>query len=80
MHIDWSALGKTAILSAVVGIAVICAFTVGVLGLARVDTAVDNNTTEGKLTGYALAGVAFGCCVASVGYGLYLLIPQFHHH
>jgi hypothetical protein len=79
MHIDWAALGKTAAISAVIGIAVVCAFTVGVLGLARIDTAVENNTSQGKLVGYALAGIAFAFCVASVLYGLYLIIPQFHH-
>lgn len=80
MHIDWAALGKTALISAVVGIAVVCAFTVGVLGIARIDTATENNASQGKITGYALAGVAFAFCLASVLYGLYLIIPQFHHH
>jgi hypothetical protein len=80
MHIDWTALGKTALLSAIIGIAVVCAFTVGVLGLARVDTATEQHTERGKMTGYALSGVAFAFCVGSVLYGLYLIIPQFHHH
>lgn len=78
MHVDWTALGKTALLSAVIGVAVVCAFTLGVLGLARVDDARDTGGAAARIVGYAQAALAFGACAAGVGYGLYLLIPQLH--
>ena len=86
-HHEWHRLvrikGKTAIISAVVGVAVVCVFTVGVLGLAQVEHRCRPTTTPRAGQAHRLrrlAGVAFACCVRSPSAtGLYLLIPQFHH-
>ncbi len=66
-------------ISAVVGLALVTVFSVGILGLSRADNATDNTgTASQRTTGYLVAATAHGLCIAAVLYGLYLLIPQFH--
>ncbi|ALM18962.1 Uncharacterised protein [Mycobacteroides abscessus subsp. abscessus] len=80
LHIDWMALGRVVALSAVVGVAIVAAFSVGVLGISRADTAVSDGIIDQprRMSGYLQAAVMHGLCIAAVAYGLYLLIPQFH--
>lgn len=79
LHIDWLALGRVVAISAVVGLAIVTVFSVGILGLSRADNALDNTgTASQRTTGYLVAATAHGLCIAAVLYGLYLLIPQFH--
>ena len=79
LHIDWLALGRVVLISAVVGVAIVSAFSIGVLGLSRVDNAADDTGTQSqRTTGYLLVTAMHGLCIAAVLYGLYLLIPQFH--
>ena len=57
--------------------AVVVVFAVGVLGLARVEGARENDGGTHTL-GLAQAGLCFVACAAVVAYGIYLIVPQFH--
>ena len=79
ISINWADLGKVAEVSLAFGVGIVAVFALGVLGLARVESArADGATTSARVGGYLLAGLAFLLCAAALGYGLYLLIPQFH--
>lgn len=77
MNLDWSALGQVAAVSLGVTVAVVVVFAVGVLGLARVEGARENDGGTHTL-GLAQAGLCFVACAAVVAYGIYLIVPQFH--
>ena len=77
--INWADLGRVAEVSAAFGVGIVAVFALGVLGMSRAVAASEKPTGSGeRVTGFAIAGVAFGLCAAAVLYGLYLLIPQFH--
>ncbi|MEU1501495.1 hypothetical protein [Streptomyces sp. NPDC005732] len=75
MHLDWNALGEVAAVSVGVTVAVVVVFALGVLGVARVETARDSGS--GDALGFAQAGLCFLACAAVVAYGIYLIVPQF---
>ncbi|MFI1353722.1 hypothetical protein ACH4TV_09075 [Streptomyces sp. NPDC020898] len=77
MVADWTALGRVAAVSLGVTVAVVVVFAVGVLGLARVEGARENDGDTHTL-GLAQAGLCFLTCAAVVAYGIYLIVPQFH--
>ncbi|MFD7501270.1 hypothetical protein ACWC5C_21440 [Streptomyces sp. NPDC001700] len=77
MHLDWNALGQVAAVSIGVTVAVVTVFALGVLGLARVEAAREENGT-GSTLGLTQAGLCFAACAAVVAYGIYLIVPQFH--
>ncbi|NEA31912.1 hypothetical protein [Streptomyces sp. SID13031] len=77
MHIDWSALGQVAIASLVFGVGIAVLFAVGVTALSRRAVAIEDKKGAAPVDG-AVAGLCFLACIAAVGYGLYLIIPQFH--
>lgn len=70
MSLNWSALGQVAGVSLGVTVAVVVVFSFGVLGLAREGAS--------EVVGRVQAGVCFLACAAVVGYGIYLIVPQFH--
>ncbi|HEY3632958.1 MAG TPA: hypothetical protein VGL21_18795 [Jatrophihabitantaceae bacterium] len=76
LDIHWAALFKVAGVSLAFGVGVVVVFAVGVLALSQVETAREGG--RDPRSGYAMAGVAFLICAAALGYGLYLIIPQFH--
>lgn len=76
MNVDWSALGEVAAVSTGVTVGVVVVFALGVLGLARVESAREGGGTE--TLGFAQAGLCFLACAAVVAYGIYLIVPQFH--
>ncbi|MFJ2832333.1 hypothetical protein ACIPC1_33055 [Streptomyces sp. NPDC087263] len=76
MHLDWSALGEVAAVSTGVTVAVVVVFALGVLGLARVESAREGDGTH--TLGFAQAGICFLACAAVVAYGIYLIVPRFH--
>jgi hypothetical protein len=77
MHLDWSALGEVAAVSTGVTVGVVVVFALGVLGVARVETAREADGGTDTL-GFAQAGLCFVACAAVVAYGIYLIVPQFH--
>lgn len=77
MHLDWTALGEVAAVSTGVTVGVVVVFALGVLGLARVETAREGDG-GGDALGFAQAGLCFLACAAVVAYGIYLIVPQFH--
>jgi hypothetical protein len=79
IHINWIALGRVAGLSTLIGVAIVAAFSIGVLGVSRMDSAQGDTARVRRSTGYMLAAGAHGLCILAILYGLYLLIPQFHH-
>ncbi|MET7702194.1 MULTISPECIES: hypothetical protein [unclassified Streptomyces] len=77
MHLDWTALGQVTAVSVGVTVSVVVVFALGVLGLARVETAREKDGGTQAL-GLAQAGLCFLTCAAVVAYGIYLIVPQFH--
>jgi len=77
MKLDWTALGQVAAVSLGVTVAVVVVFAIGVLGLARVEGARENDGGTHTL-GLAQVGLCFLACAAVVAYGIYLIVPQFH--
>ncbi len=77
MSIDWSALVKVAAVSFAFGVGIVAVFSVGLLGLSQLPEAA-GSSTSGIVSRRLLAGSCFVVCGASVLYGLWLIIPQFH--
>lgn len=77
IEIRWSGLLEVAEVSLAFGAGVVIVFTLGVLGLSKA-AAAREAPSGSRSAGIALAALAFAACAAAVGYGLYLLIPQFH--
>jgi hypothetical protein len=77
MHLDWTALGQVAAVSIGVTVAVVVVFAFGVLGLARLEGARDQQDGTSAL-GRTQAGLCFLACAAVVAYGIYLIVPQLH--
>jgi hypothetical protein len=79
IEIHWGELAHVAEISLAFGVGVVVVFTLAVLGMSRVEAAgSDPSARSARLSGLALAGAALLVCAAAVGYGLYLMIPQFH--
>jgi len=76
VSIHWLDLFKVAVVALAFAVALVTVFSVGLLGASRIEGARDG--TGNAAAGYLTAGVCFAICAAGVGYGLYLLIPQFH--
>jgi hypothetical protein len=80
ISIHWAGLAKVAEVSLAFGVGIVAVFALGVLGLSRVETARAGDASAAvRAGGYLVAAVAFLGCAAAAGYGLYLLIPQFHN-
>ncbi|KUJ54091.1 hypothetical protein MBT84_35780 [Streptomyces sp. MBT84] len=77
MHLDWTALGEVTAVSIGVTVAAVVVFALGVLGIAQVESARERDGGTHAL-GLAQAGLCFLACAAVVGYGIYLIVPQFH--
>jgi hypothetical protein len=77
MHLDWTALGQVAAVSIGVTVAVVVVFAFGVLGLARLEGARDQQAGTSAL-GRIQAALCFLACAAVVAYGIYLIVPQLH--
>lgn len=78
MHLDWTALGEVTAVSIGVTVAVVVVFALGVLGIAQVEAARENDGGGTHALGLAQAGLCFLACAAVVAYGIYLIVPQFH--
>jgi hydrogenase-4 membrane subunit HyfE len=78
MHIDWSALGAVALVALLFGVGLTVAFSIGVTAMSRRAVAIEQKKQPSPIdTG--VAALCFAACLAAVLYGLYLIIPQFHH-
>lgn len=77
MSLDWSALGEVAAVSVGVTVGVVVIFAFGILGLAQVEAAREQDGGTHAL-GLTQAGLCFLACAAVVAYGIYLIVPQFH--
>ena len=77
MQLDWSALGEVAAVSTGVTVGVVVVFALGVLGLARAETAREGDGGTDAV-GLGVAGLCFLACASVVAYGIYLIVPQFH--
>jgi hypothetical protein len=93
MDIKWSSLGEVALVSLAVGVGVVVIFTLGVLAWSLLprSEATERGGTEPSSAEpiaagaganpavlRAAAGLCFLACALIVGYGLYLIVPQFH--
>jgi hypothetical protein len=77
MSLDWNALGEVAAVSIGVTVGVVVIFALGILGLAQVEAAREQDGGTHAI-GIAQAGLCFLACAAVVAYGIYLIVPQFH--
>jgi len=77
MQLDWSALGEVAAVSTGVTVGVVVVFALGVLGLARAETAREGDGGTDPV-GLGVAGLCFLACASVVAYGICLIVPQFH--
>ncbi|MBK3565181.1 MULTISPECIES: hypothetical protein [unclassified Streptomyces] len=77
MSVDWNALGEVFAVSVGVTVGVVVVFALGVLGIAQVEAAREQDGGTHAL-GFAQAGLCFLACAAVVAYGIYLIVPQFH--
>jgi hypothetical protein len=79
IQIHWSGLAKVAEFGLAFGVGIVAVFALGVLALSRAESARSAPSgSPGRAAGLAAAGAAFAVCAGALGYGLYLLIPQFH--
>ncbi|MCM2416920.1 hypothetical protein [Streptomyces sp. RKAG293] len=76
MSMDWSALGRVAVVSVGATVGIVVVFALGVRALATREPGPDG-TSDGQ-GALALTGLCFAACAAVIGYGLYLIVPQFH--
>jgi hypothetical protein len=77
MTLHWGALGQVAVVSVGVAVVLVVVFTLGVMALSQRDTARRHG--RNGTTALTAAGLCFAACAAAVLYGIYLIIPQFHH-
>jgi hypothetical protein len=78
VHIDWAALDQVYLVGVGVSVTVVVVFALGVLADARRAADIARGRPGGPAA--TAAGVCFTLCALMVGYGLYLIVPQFHHH
>jgi uncharacterized iron-regulated membrane protein len=79
MDIKWNALGEVAAVSFAVGVAIVVIFAVGILTWsARSPEAAHHGRGGNTTLATAAAGLCFLACAVIVGYGIYLIVPQFH--
>lgn len=77
ISINWGDLAKVAEVSLAFSAGIAIVFALGVLGLSRVE-AVRAGRRGSAVGGYTLAGTCFAACAAAAGYGVWLIVPQFH--
>jgi hypothetical protein len=72
MHIDWAALGSVFGVSLVATVTLVGLFTLGVVGLAKRESA----SAQGGSAAFAVTGAyaCFAACAAAVAYGIYLIV------
>lgn len=84
--IKWSELLLVAEVSLAFGVGIVSVFALGVLSLDRLRSArvagaagaARQTVLVTRVGGYLLAVACFVTCVCAIGYGLYLIVPQFH--
>ncbi|GAA4638100.1 hypothetical protein GCM10023196_094530 [Actinoallomurus vinaceus] len=77
MDIKWNALGEVAAVAFAVGVAIVVIFSVGILSWSVRRPEGAHYGRESTLA-TAASGLCFLACAAIVGYGIYLIVPQFH--
>lgn len=76
MEIKWAALGQVFVVSLAVSVVVVVVFSLGVLSMSARQLAQERQAAGGGAL--AAAVLCFAACAAVVGYGIYLIVPQFH--
>ncbi|MFJ9026966.1 hypothetical protein ACIRQP_00275 [Streptomyces sp. NPDC102274] len=74
MNIDWAALGSVFGVSLVATVALVGLFTLGIVGLAKRETASARGATGSVAPARAGAYMCFALCVTAVAYGIYLIV------
>jgi hypothetical protein len=77
MDIKWGALGQVFLIGVGASVAVVVVFALGILALSQSESAQEQG--ESGTVGLAGAALCFTACAAMVVYGIYLIVPQFHH-
>ncbi|GGX78898.1 hypothetical protein [Streptomyces minutiscleroticus] len=72
MKIDWAALGSVFGVSLVVTVALVGLFTLGIVALAKRETAAARGGSAAAAATGAYA--CFAACAAAVAYGIYLIV------
>ncbi|WP_433180729.1 hypothetical protein [Actinoallomurus sp. CA-150999] len=79
MDIKWNALGEVAAVAFAVGVAIVVIFAVGILAWSsRSPEGAHHGRGESTTLATVGAGLCFLACAVIVGYGIYLIVPQFH--
>ncbi len=74
--VDWHALGKVVLYSLIAGIGVPGIYALAVLGAAR-STDAQRSRRSATATAYAVVALLGGAvCLASIGYGIYLMTQK----
>ncbi|MFJ9209133.1 hypothetical protein [Streptomyces sp. NPDC102264] len=74
MNIDWAALGSVFGVSLVATVALVGLFTLGIVGLAKQESASAQGAAGSVALARAGAYTCFALCVAAVAYGIYLIV------
>ncbi|MYZ40084.1 MULTISPECIES: hypothetical protein [unclassified Streptomyces] len=75
MNIDWAALGSVFGVSLVATVALVGLFTLGVVGLARQESATGQGGGKGPAALARTGAYAcFALCAAAVAYGIWLIV------
>ncbi|MFE2038725.1 hypothetical protein ACWC0A_05305 [Streptomyces scopuliridis] len=74
MNIDWAALGSVFGVSLVATVALVGLFTLGIVGLAKQESASAQGATGSVTPARVGAYTCFALCVAAVAYGIYLIV------
>ncbi|MFJ2116209.1 MULTISPECIES: hypothetical protein [unclassified Streptomyces] len=75
MKIDWAALGSVFGVSLVATVALVGLFTLGIVGLAKQESAAAQGTGGATVAATRVGAYAcFALCVAAVAYGIYLIV------
>ncbi|MER8069458.1 hypothetical protein ABTZ59_14325 [Streptomyces sp. NPDC094034] len=74
MNIDWAALGSVFGVSLVATVALVGLFTLGIVGLAKRESASARGATGSVALARTGAYTCFVLCVTAVAYGIYLIV------
>ncbi|MFD5035150.1 hypothetical protein ACFVWX_15495 [Streptomyces sp. NPDC058220] len=74
MNIDWAALGSVFGVSLVATIGLVGLFTLGIVGLAKQESAATQGANGSVALARTGAYACFALCAAAVAYGIYLIV------
>jgi hypothetical protein len=71
--VDWSALGQTILFASAAGVGVVFAFSIGILGGARLTDSSRELGLLGAIAFGALVLIGFGATLAAIAFGIIVM-------